>query len=69
MPHPCPHLQAALTRGGLLRDVRHDAEGSQLPRVISHRPIIGVSHPPGNRKQPPRARRSSSRLDTRIMYP
>jgi hypothetical protein len=50
MPYPCPHLQAALTRGGLLRDVRHDAEGSQLPGVISHRPIIGVSHPPGNRK-------------------
>ena len=50
MPYPCPHLQAALTRGGLLRDVRHDAEGSQLPRVISHRPIIGVSHPPGNRE-------------------
>ena len=50
MPHPCPHLQAALTRGGLLRDVRHDAEGSQLPGVISHRPIIGVSHSPGNRE-------------------
>ena len=50
MPYPCPHLQAALTPGGLLRDVRHDAEGSQLPRVISHRPIIGVSHPPGNRE-------------------
>jgi hypothetical protein len=50
MPHPRPHLQAARTRGGLLRDVRHDAEGSQLPRVITHRPIIGVRHSPGNRE-------------------
>ena len=50
-------VQAALARGGFLRDVRHDAEPCQRSRAISHRPIIGTSSPrPGNRgNQPPRA--------------
>ena len=50
MPHPGAHFQAALARGGFLRDVRHDAEPRQRPRAISHRPIIGTSSPPGNRE-------------------
>ncbi len=43
MPRPGAHFQAALARGGFLRDVGHDAERSQLSRAISHRPIIGTS--------------------------
>jgi hypothetical protein len=53
MPHSGANLQAALTRCGLLCDVRHDAEPGQLPRAMSHRPIIGTSQPagqPGNRR-------------------
>ena len=53
MPDPGAHFQAALARGGFLRDVRHDAEPGQLLRVIFHWPIIGTSQAagqPGNRR-------------------
>ena len=42
MLHPAAQLQAALAVRGLLRDVRHDAEGSQFRLPLRHGHVISA---------------------------
>jgi hypothetical protein len=45
MLHSAAQLQAALAMRGLLGDVRHAAEGSQLRQPLRHRHVISASQP------------------------